>query len=288
VNEGIDTSSNNHPNGAAINYAPLYQALLAAGNGLQPFAIVKITEGLSYINPYWRVDITGFANAGFAVAGYVFDLGTLVPGTEMTYARGLVGPGLPMVVDAETPQGLSAAAYAVHVAAVVGSEPVKVEYLNQSQVASGEQRVNLWLADYRGLGPAYPCLIHQYTNSGIVAGVVGTVDRNRFYGTPAQFSELFHSGAIQPAPPVITPGDPTVNNCVGMAYTPTGKGYWLVDSDGGVFTYGDATFYGSMGGKALAAPIVGIAVTPTGKGYALVGADKGVFNFGDSQYEGSL
>jgi hypothetical protein len=32
---------------------------------------------------------------------------------------------------------------------------------------------------------------------------------------------------------------------VAMASTPTGKGYWLVGSDGGIFTFGDAQFYGS-------------------------------------------
>ena len=35
---------------------------------------------------------------------------------------------------------------------------------------------------------------------------------------------------------------------VGMAATPDGKGYWLAASDGGVFTEGDAPFYGSMAG----------------------------------------
>jgi hypothetical protein len=30
-----------------------------------------------------------------------------------------------------------------------------------------------------------------------------------------------------------------------MAATPTGKGYWFVAADGGVFTFGDAPFYGS-------------------------------------------
>jgi hypothetical protein len=30
-----------------------------------------------------------------------------------------------------------------------------------------------------------------------------------------------------------------------MAATPDGGGYWLEGSDGGIFTYGDATFYGS-------------------------------------------
>lgn len=33
---------------------------------------------------------------------------------------------------------------------------------------------------------------------------------------------------------------------VGMAATPTGKGYWLVAADGGVFSFGDAAFFGSL------------------------------------------
>ena len=36
---------------------------------------------------------------------------------------------------------------------------------------------------------------------------------------------------------------------VGMASTPSGDGYWLVASDGGIFTFGDAHFYGSTGGR---------------------------------------
>ena len=44
--------------------------------------------------------------------------------------------------------------------------------------------------------------------------------------------------------------------------TSTGKGYWEVASDGGVFAFGDAAFYGSMGGKPLNAPVVGIEASP--------------------------
>jgi hypothetical protein len=43
-----------------------------------------------------------------------------------------------------------------------------------------------------------------------------------------------------------------------MAATPDGAGYWLVASDGGVFSFGDSAFHGSMGGKPLNAPIVGM------------------------------
>ena len=45
-----------------------------------------------------------------------------------------------------------------------------------------------------------------------------------------------------------------------MAATPDGKGYWEVASDGGLFAFGDAGFYGSMGGHPLNQPIVGLAV----------------------------
>ena len=74
---------------------------------------------------------------------------------------------------------------------------------------------------------------------------------------------------------------------VGMAATPDGKGYWLVASDGGVFSFGDATFHGSEGGKPLNQPIVGMAATPDGKGYWLVASDGGVFSFGNATFHGS-
>src|SRR5256885_3506535 len=44
---------------------------------------------------------------------------------------------------------------------------------------------------------------------------------------------------------------------VGMAATPTGAGYWMVASDGGIFSFGDATFHGSTGAITLNKPIVG-------------------------------
>ena len=79
----------------------------------------------------------------------------------------------------------------------------------------------------------------------------------------------------------------TVTGASGTASTPDGKGYWLVASDGGVFAYGNAHFYGSTGGQHLNAPIVAFATTPDGKGYWLVAADGGVFAYGDATFYGS-
>ena len=42
---------------------------------------------------------------------------------------------------------------------------------------------------------------------------------------------------------------------ISMASTPTGAGYWLVATDGGIFAFGDAQFYGSTGGKRLNQPL---------------------------------
>ncbi|HEY5173816.1 MAG TPA: hypothetical protein VIK54_18975, partial [Acidimicrobiia bacterium] len=67
-----------------------------------------------------------------------------------------------------------------------------------------------------------------------------------------------------------------------------GSGYWLVASDGGVFAFGTAHFYGSMGGHHLNSPITGIVATADGRGYWLVAKDGGVFNFGDAVLSGSM
>ncbi len=65
------------------------------------------------------------------------------------------------------------------------------------------------------------------------------------------------------------------------------QGYWLVGSDGGVFAFGAAHYFGSLGNLVLNKPIVGMAATPDGNGYWLVASDGGIFTFGDAQYYGS-
>ena len=75
---------------------------------------------------------------------------------------------------------------------------------------------------------------------------------------------------------------------VGMAQTSDGGGYWMVASDGGIFAYGDAGFYGSAGNLRLNKPIVGMAATPDGKGYWLVASDGGIFAYGDAGFYGSM
>lgn len=75
---------------------------------------------------------------------------------------------------------------------------------------------------------------------------------------------------------------------VALVGTADDHGYWIVDSDGGVFSFGDARFLGSMGGIRLHAVVVGAAPSPDHNGYWLASADGGVFSFGDAAFGGSM
>ena len=57
----------------------------------------------------------------------------------------------------------------------------------------------------------------------------------------------------------------------------------MVASDGGVFTFGDAHFYGSLASLHPASPTVAIVPTRTGHGYWLELADRQVVGFGDAR-----
>lgn len=79
---------------------------------------------------------------------------------------------------------------------------------------------------------------------------------------------------------------PTATELVSLS---TGDGYWQVTSDGGIFTYNKAPFYGSVPGLNIRVTnIIGMARTPDDKGYWIVGRDGGVFAFGNAPFAGSL
>jgi Big-like domain-containing protein len=86
-----------------------------------------------------------------------------------------------------------------------------------------------------------------------------------------------------PPPPPAPPAPPTP-----PAPPATSSGYHLVASNGSVYSYGTAPFYGSMGGQTLNKPIVGTATTPGDGGYWLVASDGGIFSFGNAAFYGSM
>jgi hypothetical protein len=85
----------------------------------------------------------------------------------------------------------------------------------------------------------------------------------------------------------VTPTGPTTGTTTETS-TGAANGYYEVASDGGLFAFGTAPFYGSMGGKPLNQPVVGMASTPGGGGYWEVASDGGLFAFGDAAFYGSM
>jgi len=74
--------------------------------------------------------------------------------------------------------------------------------------------------------------------------------------------------------------------------TPSDLGYTIFAEDGGVFTYGDARFFGS-GAADQDGPdiipgdrVVGAHCTSTGDGYRLLTEDGFVYCYGDASYQG--
>jgi Cu/Zn superoxide dismutase len=120
--------------------------------------------------------------------------------------------------------------------------------------------------------------------------VIAHAGRDNYANIPTRYTSS-SSGGTGPDDTTNATGDAGGRYACGVV-APTGgsttAGYWLATADGGVFSYGDAPFFGSLGGQALNAAVVAIAPTPTGAGYWLATADGGVFTFGDAAFFGSM
>ena len=89
------------------------------------------------------------------------------------------------------------------------------------------------------------------------------------------------------------PGDPNfLASTSGQSPTQTVNrdqtGYSVVAGNGALFTYGDATSFGTVAPSQLNKPLIGLVKTPDEQGYWEVAADGGVFTFGDARFYGSM
>lgn len=99
------------------------------------------------------------------------------------------------------------------------------------------------------------------------------------------------AGRPLPAPAWNPPAQAKLNSpLAAVRRTPSGRGYAMFGEDGGVFTFGDAMFFGSLPGLGIKpnGPIVDAQLSPSGGGYVMLAADGGVFTFGDAYFAGSL
>jgi hypothetical protein len=105
----------------------------------------------------------------------------------------------------------------------------------------------------------------------------------------AAFAALAVLTMVGPSLPAAAQGNPfpsttTTTTPAAPASVPA---YWLVATDGGIFSFGGAPYFGSTGNIKLNKPIVGMASTHDGGGYWLVASDGGIFSFGDATFMGS-
>lgn len=113
-----------------------------------------------------------------------------------------------------------------------------------------------WLTDANGdvaafgPGPGGACIYPQSDGSGAASG--GADCPSTDWPSPGLYS--FASGT---------------DNFVGIEATPDGGGYWLVNASGGVLTYGDAVYVGSIPGSAGVSNLIGL-VPQAGDVYSLV------------------
>ena len=93
--------------------------------------------------------------------------------------------------------------------------------------------------------------------------------------------------AFGTAPKFAGPSVPLRAGVVAVAADASGKGYWSLSADGGVFTSGNSTYYGSPNANTLAGFATDIASTPTGNGYWIVTTHGAVYHYGDARWFGS-
>jgi len=125
------------------------------------------------------------------------------------------------------------------------------------------------------------------SGKGTIVAAAATPDGLGLWAV-GRFGAVWTAGSAHPY------GDVTKDSKTptGIVATPSGKGYYIVLDDGGVYSFGDAVFHGSTGGKKPGGKsVTGLAASfdASGKinGYWMVGKDGGVFTYGDAHFLGS-
>jgi hypothetical protein len=264
----------------------------AAGRRVIPEATLTPNPGFAA----FRVAADGSIVGGYSVGRF------LATGQQdSSFAAGVCGRLVPI--------GTAAVALADGGFAALTSGPNSTPtVVIRDQLARPDGRVPPAVAPNASLLAAGPGIVWAVgvTTAGNLTGTVvrtPTTPTPLVTGVSAEGIAVFASdgGVFNPAPPT-PPAVPHVaagvfcgstgnlhlnRPVVGGADVPGGFGYWLVASDGGIFSFGDAHFYGSTGSLRLNQPIVGMAATPDGAGYWLVASDGGIFSFGDAHFYGS-
>jgi len=189
-----------------------------------------------------------------------------------------------IVIPVTSAKGLDEVEASKSYASVKALENVTGSGIGVDGVGEVPTNAYLWFQTLPGASSPTPgpttttCVSHM--TPGSVVGAAALDDGTGYYevnaeGTVAAFGAATCYGDLT--------GYKLNKPIVGIAVDRQTGGYWLVASDGGVFSF-NATFYGSMGGKPLNQPIVAMVANLNGTGYSLVASDGGVFSFNTPFY----
>jgi lysozyme len=187
----VDLSSNNgHP----IDYQAAKDSGVIA-------AIVKATDGTSYVNPYYGADSAGFEAVGVPVIAYHFaEFGDAV--AEAAHFVAVAGDRA-RVLDSETNSNVEWQNEFLSALHLPSNE--EMDYGSASTLPRGGIRALLWPASYGrdyGFGDAW-----QFTDAQVVPGIPGLVDASIWRGTQADFDSLFNIAPPALDGPTNYPGD---------------------------------------------------------------------------------
>ncbi len=208
---------------------------------------------------------------------------------------GQIGDPLPMCTGANVDGGSAVVGTTVYMPCLWGIEAIQTSPSLSVQ----------WQASDAGLAPI---IVAGWGPPIVAGGLVWSIEGSTLFGLAPTSGAVVQSLSVGgeanhfPTPSVgdgllLAPSTDQVVAFSGSAgipgppspppSTPANSSYWMVASDGGIFSYGDAGFYGSTGGMPLNKPVVGMAPTPSGHGYWLVASDGGIFSYGDAGFYGS-
>jgi hypothetical protein len=279
----IDISSNNHGS-QSLNM----EAVKAAGfTGVY----IKMGEGTGspmYLNPFAAADYAAAVAASLDVGFYWFyNQKYSVAAQAAMFKAQLAKYKCTLIPMFDYEVGIPTVNIRDQFLSAV---PYCGQYCDQDFYHTLGYVVGTWLAIPGWNGASTPADMVQTGQTAVPGIPNGITDVNDLL-VPRNI--LVQTGAIvseNPDPldlPLTSAGGRNLNApAVGMALTTTRKGYWIAFADGGVDSFGDAVFHGSMGSVQLNRPIVGIA-SGDDAGYILVAEDGGCFAFGDQAFEGT-
>jgi lysozyme len=180
------------------------------------FAFARISDGTAHPDAQFANNWQGMKAAGVVRGAYQYFRASQDPTAQanlivstLAAAGGLLQGDLPVVMDLETADGQSEAVIEAHaqtwlaaVAAQTGRAPMIYTSMGTYPVTTPAfASYSLWVANWTTACPTMPngwsgWKVWQYTDTGSVAGISGSVDLDEFDGTLADLTSFAGSGGL--------------------------------------------------------------------------------------------